>query len=208
MPLISHERTVWLARHALPNETALRVQLARWTMPPELDADDVVQEVYAKLAGLDDVARINYPRAYMITMARNIVGMHMRRGRIVPITAIEDFERIEVADQTPNPERQASDRQQLNLLANAVSDLPEKRRTAFLLRTVDDLPYHEIGRRLRMSENAVQKSIALSLKFLADRLGHGGGNNDSHASKGKAGDRTDHKDADAYDWQPSRPDCH
>ncbi|WP_114521834.1 sigma-70 family RNA polymerase sigma factor [Altererythrobacter sp. ZODW24] len=199
MDLISRERTEWLARHAFPNEPALRAQIARWNMPPGLDADDVVQEVYAKLAMLDDTTEIEHPRAYMRTMARNIIGMHMRRGRIVPITAIEDFEGLEEADQTPDPERQVSDRQQLSMLATAVSELPKRSRVPFLLRIMDDLPYRDIGERLGMSENAVQKSIARSLKTLADRLGRGGGNGIAQASIRETGEKTDRKHGDPSD---------
>ncbi len=176
------ERAEWLARYALPHEPVLRHRMSFWRLPTGLEIDDIVQEIYAKLTRIEDVSAIQSPGNYMLTMARNIVLGHIRRGEIVSIKALEDFERFDIADDAPGPEQQVSDRQQLDRLARAVSDLPEPSRSAFLLRVIDGLSHQEIGLRLKMSENAIQKNIARSIKKLADFLGRGGGNAHRQAS--------------------------
>ncbi len=78
----SSERAEWLARHILPHEPALRAWLYRRT-GPRLEVDDVVQETYAVLAGLADVAHVDHPRAYLFATAHSVILQHIRRSQIV-----------------------------------------------------------------------------------------------------------------------------
>jgi RNA polymerase sigma-70 factor (ECF subfamily) len=180
---LSTERALWIGRHILPHECALRAQLARWRLPHDLDADDVIQECYAKLAVLESVDDIRNPRNYLYSVARTILLMHVRRARIVSIRAVDDVDAFALPSDDPSPEEQVSDREQLHLLALAISELPDPGRSAFLMRMTDQLSHKEIGARLGMSDNAVQKSIAKTLGYLMARLGRGG-NADARASSG------------------------
>lgn len=170
---VSNERALWLARHIVPNERWLRAQIARWRLPHDLEPDDIIQEAYAKLAAMDSVLEIRNPRTYLFSIARSTMLMHIRHSRVVSIQAVDNLEKINLAADEPSPEMQVSDREQLHLLAIAISELPEPSRSAFILRVIDELPYREIGKRLGRSDNAVQKNIAKSLRMLMERLGRG-----------------------------------
>lgn len=170
------DRALWLSRFILPHEPALRSQLSRWRMPDDLEIDDVIQEAYAKLTMLDDVASIVNPRAYFFQIARSIVWMHVRRSRIVSIQAVERIDELAVASDEPGPDVQVSDRQQLHLLAGLIANLPPTNRAAMTLRLVHDLSHREIGAKLGMSPNAVQKSLAKGLAMFIQILGRGGNN--------------------------------
>ncbi len=185
MASVSNERALWIGRHIVPNEFALRAQLGRWRLPPDLDADDVIQETYAKLAILPSIEDIRDPRTYLYSVARSILLMHVRRARVVSIRAVDDVDAFALPADEPSPEEQVSDRQQLHLLALAVAELPDPGRKAFLMRTIDELSHKEIGARLGMSANAVQKSIAKTLTLLMAKIGRGG-NGDRHASRTEA----------------------
>lgn len=178
MTQLRSERAQWLARQILPHEPALRAQLSRWRLPEGLDEDDVVQECYARLASLDSVAEIRTPKNYLFQAARSVIYAHLRHAQVVSIRAVDDLEQIGVAIDEPGPEIQTSDREQLHLLASAIAELPEPGRKAFVLRTIEELSHREIGQRLGMSDNAVQKSVAKSLQFLMRRLGRGGNGED------------------------------
>ncbi len=169
----SNGRATWLSRHILPHEPALRAQLSRWRVPADLDVDDVVQETYAKLATLDYVDNIRNPRAYFFQIARSVILMHVRRSHLVSIQAVEQCEQLAVASDEPGPEAQASDRQQLHLLAAMIAALPGASRTAMTLRLVHELSHRGIGARLGMSPNAVQKILAKSLSTFIQQLGRG-----------------------------------
>ena len=155
----------------LPFEPRLRCVLARWSLPVGLESDDIVQEVYGRLAETESIAGIRDIPAYMIGIARTIVLMHIRRSRIVSIRTVEDIARFDTASEEPSPEEQVAGRQQLDLLALALGQIKEPGRSAFVMRVVQGLTHGEIGHRLGMSENAVQKSNARVLRNLARQLG-------------------------------------
>lgn len=188
---VSDDRALWIARHILPHEASLRAYLGRWRLPQDLDADDVVQEAYSKFAAMESVDQLRNPRSYLFSVARTIILMHMRHARVISIRAVDDSDASTLAADEPSPETQASDREQLHLLAMAIAELSEPGRRAFLLRVIDELPHREIGKQLGMSDNAVQKSVAKSLVQLMAVLGRGG--NDaagaSRATQGQARDR-------------------
>ena len=167
-------RALWLSRHILPHEPALRAQLSRWRVPDGLDADDVIQETYAKLSMLDDVEGITSPKAYFFQVARSVILMHVRRSRVVSIQAVEQIDQLGVASDDPGPDEQVSDRQQLHQLATMIAGLPTSSRAAMTLRLVNELSHREIGERLGMTANAVQKCLAKSLSTFMRQLGRGG----------------------------------
>lgn len=169
----SDSRAAWLSHHILPHEAALRAQLCRWRVPEDLDIDDIIQESYAKLTMLDDVESIRHPKAYFFQAARSIILMHVRRSRVVSIQAVEHIEQIAVASDEPGPDVQASDRQQLHLLTAMIARLPKASQRAMTLRLAHGLSHNEIGDRLGMTANAVQKSLARSLATFVRQLGRG-----------------------------------
>lgn len=54
----------------------------------------------------------------------------------------------------------------------AISDLPEKQREAFLMNRFENLTYKEIAERLEISQKAVEKRIGLALKQLKLKVGN------------------------------------
>lgn len=168
------DRSRWLALHIFPHERALRSRLLRWNLPPDLDPDDVIQEVYGRIVAMPSVEAIRSPRAYMFQMARSVMLMHLRRAKIVSIRGVENLERFDIAADEPSPEQQASGRLELHRLALAIDCIEQPWRSAFLLRMTEDLTHSEIGYRLGLSENAVQKGNARTLVRLIKILGEGG----------------------------------
>jgi RNA polymerase sigma factor (sigma-70 family) len=176
------DRNFWIARHLLPHEPALRRYLERQRLPTNLDVDDIVQEVYGRFAEMESVDAVRDARTFMLGVGRNVMLEALRRARVVSIRSADDLGGFEIAADEPSPEDYASDREQLHLLALAVSRIKEPWRTAFLLRVIDELPHREIGLRLGMSENAVQKSHAKTIIKLMRMLGRGG--NDAAGATG------------------------
>ena len=182
---VSDERALWLSRAVLPHEPALRAWLKRKRVI-DLDIDDIVQEAYAKLAALESVAAVRDPRTYVFQVAYSIVVSHVRRSRIVSIRAMEDVEELGTVLPQTSPERQLEDRDELNRLAAAIAALPPRCRETRLLRRVEGLSQRETAKRLGVSEKAVEKNMARSLRALMDIFGRGGksASNASRRSKG------------------------
>ncbi len=183
MPLIPDERARWLARHVLPHEPALRSWLTGKRLRG-IDLDDIVQETYAILAGLESVEAIRNPRAYMFQTAYSVILAQIRRAQIVSISTIEDIGQLAGEDEMPSPETEVSDRQELQTLAEAIACLPARCREVFVLRKIHDLPQREVAQRLGVSEGTVEKQVQKGLKVLTVLLGRGG-NSPRQASKVK-----------------------
>jgi RNA polymerase sigma-70 factor (ECF subfamily) len=172
MTLASHERAIWLARHALPHEPGLRAWLARRPLAG-LEIDDIVQETYAILAALERVDHIQTPRTYMFEVAKSVVLRGLRRSRIVAFEALAEAEGLEPPSDEPSPETVA-DRQELGRLAALIAGLPTKCRQAFTLRKVHGLSQREVARRMGVSENTVEKHVGKGIGVLMNALGRGG----------------------------------
>ncbi|MGE4323369.1 MAG: RNA polymerase sigma factor [Sphingobium sp.] len=170
---LHRQRAVWLATHILPHEGAVRTMVGRWRLPAGIEVDDVIQESYANIARLPSVDQIVHPRNYFFATARTIFLGHVRREKLVFIDSLESFDMI--ADTNlATPEAEAVGRDELRRLAGWVAQLGQPARTAFMLRHIDNLGHAEIGRRLGLSENAVQKMLAKSLQKLALFIGRNG----------------------------------
>jgi len=167
------ERTHWFLRNILPHEAGLRAWLSRLTVTG-IEPDDIIQETYSILAGLERVDTISFPRAYLFQVSRSLIARHVRRARIIPLHAIDDIERFDQADDAPSPEQYAVDRDELRDLACAISAMPQKTQEAFILRRVEGLSQREIASQMRISENTVEKHISRGIRFLIDWSRNGG----------------------------------
>jgi len=189
---IDRERAGWLADQILPHEPALRAWL-RPRVRPALEVDDVVQETYAILAGLEAVDRIRDPRAYLFAVARSVVLQALRRSRVVPIELVAEIDRWSIHEGENPPERQAGEHQQLRQLARLIATLPDKCREAFVLRKVHGYSQREIAVRMKVSENTVEKHIGKGLRLLMRALASECAREGSVAAVDTTGQGTDGK---------------
>jgi RNA polymerase sigma-70 factor (ECF subfamily) len=169
MKLLSNARAKWLAVNIIPHERAIRSWLARRTH--DLDIDDIVQEMYARLAALDDAEKISNPRQYASQTAISIALNLVRHARVVPMIAIGEFEGLELASLEPSAEEIVSSQEELRQLENTLAELPDTCRTAFLLRRVEGLSQKEVAEKLGVSIKAVEKYMARSIRLLIEVYG-------------------------------------
>lgn len=182
----SDERAVWLGRHILPHEAALRAWLRRRNLGG-LDVDDIVQETYARLITAASVAHVYDTRSYAFQVAGSVVIDHLRRMKVVSIAAAPEY--LEVASDDPSPERQAMDRDELQKLAQMIARLPGKIRDVFTLRRIHGLSQREVAARLGLAESTVEKHMSRGFLLISDWMGHGG-NSPSQPSSTQTPTRT------------------
>jgi RNA polymerase sigma-70 factor (ECF subfamily) len=170
---VTDQRAAWLARNILPHEPSLRAWLSRRKVF-DLEVDDIVQETYAKLAAVSAVDGIREPRSYMFQTANSIILGHLRRSRIVSISAAADLDHFGIAAPEPGADQRMEDREELQELIGALASLPKPCRDAFTLRRVSCLSQKETARHLGISEKTVEKYMAKSVRLLMDIFGRGG----------------------------------
>jgi RNA polymerase sigma-70 factor (ECF subfamily) len=173
MGVLSNDRARWLAQYIVPHERAVRAWLARRTH--DLDIDDIIQEMYARLASLEDVQAIRNPRQYAAQTAISIALNLARHARVVPMIPLGDFEELRLASLEPSPEHALNSQEELRDLERSLQELPGPCRTAFLLRRVEGLSQKEVAEKLGISVKTVEKYMAKSVRFLLQTYGRGGG---------------------------------
>ncbi len=171
-PHFDPERALWLSRHILPHEPALRGWLLKRRQLP-VDVDDLIQESYAKISSLKSVAHIDHPKAYFFQTAQSLILRQARRAKGISIAAVESLDSPDLMDEL-SPERQVAGREELRLMNQALAAFPSKRREAFRMRKVEGLSQKEIAARLGLSEKAVEKHVAKAVSLLINLYGRGG----------------------------------
>jgi len=189
MPVVSTERARWLAAHILPLEPQLRGWLRRVT-PSGLEVDDLIQEAYAKLAGLPTVSNITQPKAYVFQIVKRLISDHIRRANVISIEAVAEAAQFFVLEEGITPERILSGRQELERLYQAIARLPGPCRSVFVMRKFDGKPQKAIAAELRISENIVEKRMSRALRMILEQLQASEGESEN----GSGIDRIERKD--------------
>lgn len=167
------ERAGWIARNVMPHEAAIRGWLKR-NRVYDLDPDDVVQEMYARIVSLDSFDCVRDPKRYAFQVAHSIVVDHYRRARIVSIFSIGNVEELGLATQEADPETKVSFGEEIRVIAAAIATLPSRTQQVLLLRRVAGLSQKETADRLSIAEKTVEKHLARGVLMLMNQFGRGG----------------------------------
>ena len=165
------ELNAWLAKEILVHERALRGYLSRF-FKSVADVEDVVQETYARLLGLNTSAwaAVRNWHAFLFTTARNVALDRIRRSRVVSLDALAEMGSVDVLDQAPSVDEALNARQELALMLDTIASLPDRCRETLTLRKLYGLPQREIARRLGISESTVEKHVAYGVRLCAERM--------------------------------------
>ena len=159
MPPFDAEQSRWFALEVQPHEPALRAYLhARF--PFLQDCDDVIQETYTRLLREKNAGRIQHTRAFMFTAARNVALDFFRRRRTAGADAVTHLDAAHVIEDGPDAAGTLNQRQELDLVAEAVRALPERCRQVIMLRYLKGCSYKEIAALLDISPETVKTQMA------------------------------------------------
>lgn len=162
-------------------------------------AEDLVQEIYVRLARVADDAPIENPIAYLYRLGSNLMLEQMRGQRR---SAVRDAAWGESQAMTLGPDPVADEvaadqvvaaRQRLAAVVAAVRELPPRTQEVFRLHKLEGLSHTETAARLGVSRSAVEKHMIAALKHLAGRLAEhpaaedgGSGGAAASSSRGRA----------------------
>ncbi|HTK35275.1 MAG TPA: sigma-70 family RNA polymerase sigma factor [Caulobacteraceae bacterium] len=140
-------------------------------------AEDLVQDIYLKLASLELEAPVQNNAAFLYRMGSNLMLDRLRQQhrsaardgdwRQINASFVEDEE---VAEDRPADEALAA-RQRLVLLLQAIEELPAATRQAFRLHKLEGLSQAQTAEALGVSRSSVEKYISAALKHLLSRVG-------------------------------------
>ena len=128
---------------ALPH-LAAAYNLARWLTRHEHDAEDVVQEAYARAFTFFDGFRGGDGRAWLLAVVRNTCYTWLEKHR-PPGPTVRLDEKVHAPTSALNPERLYQRREGGEALRAAVAELPAEFREVVVLRELEELSYKEIA---------------------------------------------------------------
>lgn len=133
-------------------------------------ANDVLHDTYLRLQGLGAVPDIENPRAYLYRVADNIALDRLRAEGRRERWQVHDEQIQRQPSEDPSAEIVLEHKQRLQLLAQAIAELPPRCREAFLLHKLDGLTHSQIAGRLGISRSMVEKHVMKALAHCRDRL--------------------------------------
>ncbi|MFQ5528452.1 MAG: RNA polymerase sigma factor [Thermoanaerobaculia bacterium] len=124
-----------------------------WLSGDPVTADDATAETFARAWTRREAIRVGTVKAYLLTIARNVVLHHFRRTR--PSAELNR----DLHDPAPDPERALLAREDLTRVLRALDQLREEDRAAFLLRVDHGLSYDSVARALGISLSAAKVRV-------------------------------------------------
>jgi RNA polymerase sigma-70 factor (ECF subfamily) len=144
-------------------------------------AVDLAQETFVRV--YTSIARYeaNYSfSTYIYRIASNLAISEIRkrkRRKVVSLFGLFTGDDGEAVEYDPPDERHLPDQSMLvderkRAVSRAIASLPEKYRTALVLRDIEDHSYEEIAQILDLSEGTVKSRINRARGLLREKLGH------------------------------------
>jgi RNA polymerase sigma factor (sigma-70 family) len=133
------------------------------------DAQDLMQELYLALLKMPSSPAIRHPKAYLFTIAANLVHQHWQRSKTNPIhVSLDDIPPELVLDTQPaiganEPESAAMSAERLSQIEQRLSQLSAKIQAAILWHHRDGYTCDEIGEKLSVVRHRVKKYLVRGL---------------------------------------------
>jgi len=156
------------------HDSALR-RFVRVRVGSSADCDDLVQEVYARLAQIEGLEvrleqRLDTARNYLFQIAANLITDKFRKAKVRKESDHISDEAIAMHSTLSSPDRQLEGKRKLQLIQKALGTVKPEYQQAFLLSRMDNMSYREISDTMGVSVSTVEKYISAALVTLRDRI--------------------------------------
>ena len=143
-----------------------RIALALVESPE--DAEDILQEAYAKLwSKRDALETVRSPEAFAVTTVRNLCLDYLRsphsNSRSAPLEEV-------TRHSEDSPERQVELRDQLRQVRRLIEELPPYQRQVIRLRGMEDCSLEEIAQITGFSDANVRTLLSRARKYIKEKL--------------------------------------
>lgn len=161
-----------IERIAVRFERPLRAYFSK-RVPPGTDVDDLVQEVFLRLARRDDLSDVRNIEGYIFQTAANLLRDEGRKVGFARHQNAVLFDETSHGHEVLSPERVLLAKDTLDCVMSAIERLPHKTRIVFVLRRFEGMRYGDIARRMGISVSAVEKHMLRAVARLDKVLGDG-----------------------------------
>lgn len=130
------------------------------------DADDILQEAFARLEAYTQTQELRSREAFLVTAAVNISRDQARHRKTTLFDVSGRLDLEAIADSAPQPEEQARAHERLRRASTGLAKLDEKARRCLIMQRLDGLTYAQIAEAEGVSVAAVEKRVARGVMFL------------------------------------------
>lgn len=134
----------------------------------EAEAHDVAQEAYVRLLQLEQASAVSFLRAHLFTIAGNLAIDRLRQRRVRERNSPQDF--FEDLLTRPGPDRTAIAQQEMGIIKQALRELPEKCRRAFMLHVFAGHSVQEIAAQMNLTDRMIRHYVARAMATCRQRL--------------------------------------
>ncbi|MEM7667294.1 MAG: RNA polymerase sigma factor [Pseudomonadota bacterium] len=166
----SERRTEQIDKLARQYTPALKRYFARHACI-DASTDDLVQEVFKRLAGRKAGNAIRNAEAFLIRTAQSVRHDHMRRIQSRSLATHVEYEEKKHAIGDFSPERVYIGKDRVNHVFDALQELPPRTRDVFILCRFEGLKQYEVAEQLELSTASIYTHLKAAITHLAARLG-------------------------------------
>jgi len=142
---------------------------ARWLTQDRDEADDLVQETYAKaLRGFSSFQAGTNFRAWMYRILRN--SFLSSRTGLRSTVAFDEEEHLQTSPGTPNPEALLIEQVDREMMQQSLAELPVHFREILLLCEVEEMSYREIAETTGIPVGTVMSRLSRARRALRELL--------------------------------------
>lgn len=174
-PLTARAPSTLVELYLSRRDTLRRVLTARLGNKDE--AEDVLQELYFRLSGVELPDDIREPVGYLFKIAANLARDH-RRSRLRSQVRDGEWTKatnmmvgVDAVADTPAADKAYYAKQRVAAVRAALEELSPQCRRVFLLHKFDGLSHHEVAERLGIKRSTVEKHMTTALGHLMRKLG-------------------------------------
>ena len=144
--------------------------LARWLLRNEQDAQDVVQEAYLRAFKSFGGFHGSNGRAWLLTIVRNTSYTLLKKNKAADLLTPFDEEIHAGSSDSGSPITHLEHTEDAELIATAMSRLPDEFREILVLRHQEELSYKEIAEIAQIPQGTVMSRLARARSKLREFL--------------------------------------
>lgn len=131
-------------------------------------AEDLAQETFMKLWEKRQEINPETVKSYLYTIANNMALNHFKHQKVVLKFQNQALSQSPVTGNSPHYELEHKEFNER--LQQAINDLPDKLRVAFLMNRVDKMKHQQIADALQLSVKGVQKRVRKALDLINEKI--------------------------------------
>jgi len=166
------EQTSWFKEQVHSHESALKAWL-RARFPWLLEVDDIAQDSFFRFwrrQTRPNSTPIKLPKAVLFAIARNAALDVARRRKVVEMESVAETDRLSVLDEGQDVVETVNARQELEFLAEALRQLPDRCRQVVTLTKMYGLTEREVAEKLGISQNTVRTHVVRGMERCTEYL--------------------------------------